>query len=394
MALLRKIPLTGAQLNIAFILLLVEFVRGAYLAAFLPIYTVKELALPVTVAGAAVTAHYIADTSIKSYLGYLLDRFSPRLIVILGLTLSFVGLAMTFYVQQPWAFVLASAIFGLGISPVWIVALSGVKEEDRASQMGALYTLWLIGLGAGPVVVNFFLDVSFIVSFWIHIALWIFALFFSFFIPNEKISSTHMPPIKKQMKMLWDRLKEMKPLLPGMILQTTAAGMLVPILPSFASKTLGLTYTQYSLLLIVGGGCAVLGMIPMGRLSDRKGKKWFLVLGFGVFSLALFSLTLSSTMYTSLIWAMIIGISYSAVLPVWNAILSYQVPDGHEGVGWGIFSSVEGIGVMIGPILGGWIANTYHENVTVCVSALLLGGIALFYFLFPYHRLTGKQEII
>lgn len=382
------------QIQVAVILFLVEFVRGAYLAAFLPIYTVQQLGLPVTVAGAAVTAHYIADTSIKSFLGYMLDRFSTRWIIIFGLIFSFLGLVLTFNIHQAWLFIVASAIFGIGISPVWIVALGKVKEEDRATQMGALYTLWLIGLGAGPVIVNFVLDKSYILSFWIQGVLWMIAILLSLGLPHEKIIAAHMPPVKKQLQLLWERIKNMKPLLPGMILQTMAASMLIPILPGFATKFLGLTYSQYSLLLIIGGASAVLGLIPMGRFSDRKGKKWFLVIGFAVFSFALFALTFQGNLYTSILWAVVLGISYAAVLPVWNAVLSYQVPDGQEGIGWGIFSSVEGIGVMFGPLLGGWIASLYQENVTLWVSGTLLGGIALFYFLFPFQRLLGKQEIL
>jgi MFS family permease len=182
----------------------------------------------------------------------------------------------------------------------------------------------------------------------------------------------------------------MKVLLPGMILQTTAAGMLVPILPSFATKSLGLTYSQYSFILILGGASAVLGLIPMGKFSDRGGKKWFLVIGFALFAICLASLTVSSNFYTTMANAILLGVSYAAVLPVWNAILSYQVPAGQEGLGWGIFSSVEGIGIMIGPMVGGWIASLYSENVTVWISAILLGGIALFYLLLPFQRVIGK----
>ncbi|HBI03075.1 MAG TPA: MFS transporter, partial [Paenibacillaceae bacterium] len=199
------------------------------------------------------------------------------------------------------------------------------------------------------------------------------------------------PPLKKQWNSLVERLKEMKVLLPGMILQTTAAGMLVPILPSFATKTLGLTYTQYSLILILGGTSAVLGLIPMGKFSDRGGKKWFLVIGFALFAICLASLTFSTNLYSSIAIAILLGVSYSAVLPAWNAILSYQVPEGQEGLGWGIFSSVEGIGIMIGPIVGGGIGSLYGENVTVWLSAILLGGIALFYLLLPFHRVIGKR---
>jgi MFS family permease len=375
---------------VTFILFLVEFVRGAYLASFLPVYTMEGLGLTLTVAGTAVTAHYITDTSIKTFLGYLLDRFSARLIIFVGLMISFAGLLLTIFGTQPWMIIVSSALFGIGVSPIWIVSLSKVKGKDRAAQMGTIYTMWLIGLGGGPVVINFFLDISLTLSYSLLGSLWLGTILCAFWVPNEKISSLPLPPLKKQWRSLVERLKDMKVLLPGMILQTTAAGMLVPILPSFATKSLGLTYSQYSFILILGGASAVLGLIPMGKFSDRGGKKWFLVIGFALFAICLASLTVSSNFYTTMANAILLGVSYAAVLPVWNAILSYQVPAGQEGLGWGIFSSVEGIGIMIGPMVGGWIASLYSENVTVWISAILLGGIALFYLLLPFQRVIGK----
>jgi MFS family permease len=100
-------------------------------------------------------------------------------------------------------------------------------------------------------------------------------------------------------------------------------------------------------------------------------------------------LTISSSIKTSITLVMLMGFAYSALLPAWNATLSYHVPENQEGLGWGIFSSVEGIGVMLGPVIGGWVADWHSEYYTVMVSAIMLGVIALFYFLFPFNRLIG-----
>lgn len=376
---------------LVFILFCTEFARGAYLVSFLPSYSVNQLGISVAAVGIAISAHYVTDTVGKSLIGWLLDRFSMRLIVFTGMSISIIGLIFTLNAKQPWFLIVTAALFGVGVSPIWIVALSKVNKDQRASQMGLLYSLWLIGLGSGPVVINFFIGKSFNMAFAIIIAVWLFALLLSTRISRKKISSVEMISIRKQIKMLWNRLKQMKPLLPGMLLQTMAAGMLVPILPIFATKHLGLTYTQYSYVLIAGGACTVIGLIPMGKWSDKTEKKWFLVLGFAFFTLALFGLTKSNSFTTALIWAMILGISYAAVLPAWNAILSYQVPEEQQGLGWGVFSSIEGIGIMIGPSLGGWLADWQSSTFTVLISAGILGLIALFYLLYPFNRLVNHH---
>lgn len=384
--------MNGEFLQGVLILFFVEFVRGAYLVNFLPSYAVNRLGISMSIVGLAVTVHYVVDTLSKSLLGYLLDRLSPRVVVHSGLLLSFLGLLMTPSSHYPWLLVLANALYGIGVSPIWLVCLSRVEEGQRATQMGLLYTVWLVSLGLGLVVINFFIDWSFLLAYWLLVVLWLFAWLLSLRISNRKTAVMGFIPFPKQLQLLWERLKNMKALLPGMILQTTSGGMLVPVLPSFATKYLGFTYSQYSYVLIVGGICAVLGMIPLGRMSDVWSKKWFLVGGFACIAFALYFLTYSSSLGMAMFWAVVAGVSYASLLPAWNAILSYHVPTGQKGLGWGIFSSVEGIGVMIGPVLGGRIADLFNEGVTVLVSALLLGGISLFYLLFPSNRLLGEAQ--
>jgi MFS family permease len=374
------------------ILFLVEFVRGAFLVSFLPTYAVNALGFSAATVGLAVSVHYITDTLIKCFAGYLLDRFSLRLIVQAGLLTSFAGLLLMNNVHQLWLLITAAGLFGIGISPIWLVCLSKVGPEHRAEHMGLLYTCWLAGLGSGPVVINFIIDRSYSLSFWIMVGLWILGWILSLFISNKQESAPTQISIQKQISLLWERLRSMKSLLPGMILQTTAAGMLVPILPGFASKFLGLHYSEYSYVLIAGGACTILFLVPMGKLSDRWGRRWFLIAGFAVFSITLYSLPWMSMLWQAILLAGILGFSYAAVLPAWNAILANQIPQGQEGMGWGLFSSIEGVGVIIGPVLGGWIADMYSEKVTVWISALLLGVIVVYYLLIPPEKTQQKLK--
>nr|WP_324617819.1 MFS transporter [Cohnella cholangitidis] len=297
------------------ILFLVEFVRGAALISFLPIYGDKALGLELDVIGAAITAHYITDTGLKLAIGYLLDRLSVRMVVSVGLLFSFIGIASLQFADIPWVFIMAAAIYGIGISPIWIVCLTRVKEDQRATQMGFLYTVWLVGLGSGPVATNLLLDYNLGLTYWIMSGVALTSLVLSLFIAGGRSVHIDVVPFKQQLAILGNRLKEMKLLMPGMVLQTLGAGMLLPILPSFAVNGLGMTASHYSLLLIIGGGCTVVGLIPMGKLSDSLGKKWFLIVGFLAFGVVLFALTQQPPIALALFWAFVLGISYAAVLP-------------------------------------------------------------------------------
>ncbi|GAV14941.1 MFS transporter [Paenibacillus sp. chi10] len=384
---MKKIRALGMGRDIvllAVILFFVEFVRGAALVSFIPIYGQNILYISLAIIGAATTAHYLTDTLLKTAIGYLLDRFPARLIINIGLLISLTGIALFHYGNIPWVFILAAALYGVGISPVWIVCLTKVKEDQRAAQMGFLYMIWLVGMGAGPVVLNLILDYKPAISYWLLVALSTVAWLLSFFVAGGKQAERISVPFREQWEALREKLKAIKPLLPGMILQTLGASMLVPILPTFVAESLSFTeHREYSLLLLLGGGCTVLGLVPMGKWSDKSSRKPFLVIGFGIFALTLASLSLHPSKLVAYGLAVVLGLSYSAVLPAWNALLALYVPSGQKGLGWSLLSTVEGIGVLIGPVLGGFIASATSASMVVWISAALFGIVSIVYLLFP-----------
>ncbi|WP_374018455.1 MFS transporter [Paenibacillus thiaminolyticus] len=382
---LRGLGLGREIALLAIILFFVEFVRGAALISFIPIYGKNTLHISLAIIGTAITAHYLTDTILKMGIGYLLDRFSPPLIINAGLLISFAGIGLFYYGASDWLFIAAAALYGVGISPVWIVCLTKVKEENRAAQMGFLYMIWLVGMGAGPVVLNLIVDKHPQTAYLLLFALSGIAWVLSFFIGGgrQQLADAAPVPFRQQWDALLVKVKAMKPLLPGMILQTLGASMLVPILPTFAAEALSFSSQQYSVLLVLGGGFTVLGLVPMGKWSDRVGRKPFLIIGFGIFGLALASLSLYPSVIFAYGLAVLLGISYSAVLPAWNALLALYVPPGHKGLGWSLLSTVEGIGVLLGPVIGGVIANASSAGTVIWISAGLFCAISIIYLLFP-----------
>jgi MFS family permease len=235
------------------------------------------------------------------------------------------------------------------------------------------------------------LDYSTQITYYLLIALSFVCWGLALFISNRQSSAVTSLPVREQFSVLFERLRHMRLLLPGMVLQTMGAGMLVPILPSFAEDRLGLSGAQYSMLLLAGGVFTVLGLIPMGRLSDRLGgKKWFLVIGFGGIGSGLYALGMSPPLWQSVMLAGVLGLSYAALLPAWNALLANYVPPMQQGLGWGIFSTVEGIGGMIGPVVGGTLASWYGQPSVIWCSAAFYILIGFFYIWFPFRAFTDN----
>ncbi|WP_080833050.1 MFS transporter [Cohnella massiliensis] len=371
------------------ILFLTEFIRGAALISFLPIFGKNSLGLNLDVIGIAITAHYLTDTVVKLAMGYLLNRWSVKLVVGGGVIATLAGMLLIGYAEWPWLFIAASGLLGIGISPIWIVCLTHVRENRRGTQMGILYTVWLVGLGSGPVVSNLLLEIGYALTFWVMVGVAFASCLLSLLIPGSSHAELNVVPFSRQLAQLGVRLREMKLLIPGMVLQTLAAGMLVPILPSFAEDHLGMSPTHYSILLFAGGAFTAVGLIPMGRLADRFGKQWFLIAGFCVFGIALFALMLGPPLALSFAFAAVLGIAYSAILPAWNALLAAYVPKDQRGLGWGVLSTVEGLGGMIGPSLGGLAAASFGEPFVVGSAGAIFIVICIVYLLFPIRLFRG-----
>lgn len=392
---IRSLGLGPEILMLAVILFIVEFVRGATLISFIPIFGKGELGVSLAIIGTAITAHYLTDTVLKMGIGYLLDRWSSRLLINIGGLISLIGFALFIWGQSPWIFILAAAIYGVGISPVWLVCLTKVKEDNRAAQMGFLYTIWLVGMGAGPAVLNVIMDFKPNWSYPLLLILLAAAWLLSFILPKDPARTGNRDalrsvPLQEQWTALKGQLSAMKPLLPGMILQTLGVSMLVPILPTFAEQNLSLTNTQYSLLLLAGGAFTVIGLVPMGKWSDKTGRKPFLYTGFAIFALTLGSLGFSPSIGVAFALAIVLGLSYAAVLPAWNALLALYIPKGQKGLGWSLLSTVEGIGVLLGPVVGGVLAEQLSVPTVVWISAILFGLIAVIYLLFPARWFAEK----
>lgn len=380
--------------RLAVVLFFMEWVRGAFLVAYLPAYALEGGGLSSSIVGIAVSVHYLTDSLIKGFTGYLLDRFSARKVLHGGFALSLVGLLLMATTHDAWILLAASACLGAGFSPVWIICMSQIREENRAQQAGILYAYWMAGLGLGPVTLNL------VMGWGLSISLFIIGLFFAagwIMAAALTLDDTAMVKrpeltVNQQFAALWDKVKKGGFLVPGMVLQTTAGGILAPFLTSFAVKHVGLSHSQLSIVLLMGGAGVIALLVPMGKWFDHIGGRWFLVIGFGIFSAALFGLTSISSFTGAMGFSLLLGCAYAALLPSWNALMACYIPEDSVGTSWGLLFSIEGLGVVIGPLIGGWLASAGNELLPFQVSASMFGLISVVYLLSPSRLFAPKER--
>ncbi|MCL6638326.1 MAG: MFS transporter [Firmicutes bacterium] len=395
---LKSILTSRRELGLITILFLQEFVRGAFFLTFLPLYAVTYLGISVTAAGLSVSAHYLVETLCKGAAGWQLDKHG-RPVLLAGLFLSFAALLLMKLFPSPPTLLLGSALFGLGVSPVWLAVITGVAPvqlKDRAARMGVVFAVWLAGGGSGPVVVNFFISRDYNVAFTLLLLIWALTVIIALAAapgtkgtPGNEAGFSLLDELRKVMK----KKAVTRILLPGMFLQTLAAGVLVPLLPVYAQKTIGLSPNQYALLLMSGGAAAAFSFLPMGRLSDRVRLQTLLGTGFGLSAASLLLFAFARGPGSACFMAALVGFSYAIVLPAWNNLLAKVIPQEKQATGWGIFATIEGLGVALGPAMGGTLADRAGMSAALLFSTGALAVMSCFYFLYPVEKLfvTGGK---
>lgn len=366
-----------------------EFTRGAFFLTFLPLYAVYHLHLTVAAVGLATSVHYGTQTVYNTMAGWQVDR-ARRPTVLSGLALGLVSLIIMRLHPVSLVLIVASAVFGLAMAPIWLAVISQVapvEHEERTTRISTVFMVWLGGAGLGPVAITFVLGMNERLAFGFLIATFSIALLLA-------AGSTASTPSKslpaseflRDLQRLFREMSVTRLLIPGMFLQTMTASMLLPVLPVYMEK-IGFTHSEYGFLLLTGGAFAAGLFVPMSRVVDRYPLKYLLFLGFGLIALIFMLFTRVKSLYPIYAMAAMAGISYAIVLPAWNSLLAKAIPPDRQATGWGVFSTVEGAGAAIGPVLGGILAKDLGYHSPFAFGTVIFLVMALFYLLYPAKKL-------
>jgi len=124
-------------------------------------------------------------------------------------------------------------------------------------------------------------------------------------------------------------------------------------------------------------------IVPLGRLADMLGRRWMYAIGFTVFIIGSLLCGLSSTI-TFLIIARILQAFGAAMLQANSvAIITAATPIRDRGKAIGIQASAQGVGLSLGPAIGGALVQflgwrwIFYVNIPVGIIGTLLGILLL-----------------
>lgn len=364
------------------ILFLMEFARGMYVLSYVNyLPTVTSIAVAVT--SAALSIHFISDAATNFVIGFLLKKFGTKIVLNLGFLFAFLSLFLIiFFPAHPIIIIISAIMLGIAVSPIWVIMLSSVEESQRGKQMGYVYFAWLLGLLVGWAFMNVLVKIhptrfAFTMSLVVIIA-WIL-----YYFVDVKLTNYNTKPVKEQLGQIVEVMKRHMILFPGILLQGASISALLPILPTYATKVVGVTTIEYTVAIAIGGiGCAI-SMLFLSKIIDKNSTGFMyavIFVGFILFTLFIFGLSLVNNIIVVWIVAVFIGLMYGILLPAWNTFMAGHIDPSEQEETWGVFNSVQGFGSMIGPLFGGLIAQFSNGlNNTFYVSAFIFLLLAIFY---------------
>jgi len=177
-----------------------------------------------------------------------------------------------------------------------------------------------------------------------------------------------------------------------MLISMLGFGIVVPLLPIYADQ-MGATALEIGLI-NAGFSLALLAALPfMGRLSDRFGRKVFLITGLAILTVASLGFIWAQTPLQLILVRIFQGIGASMHLPIAQAYLGDITPKGEEGKWMGHFSAILFSGMSIGPLFGGVLTDLFSVNTTFLVmAALCLTGLIATIVFLPEVALKTSSE--
>jgi MFS family permease len=374
------------------ILFLMEFARGMYILSYLSLLpTATTIAVGIT--STAISIHFISDAATNFVIGFLLKRFGSKIVLTSGFLLAFASLFLVIWLPtNPIVLIASAMLLGIAVSPIWVIMLASVEEKSRGKQMGYVYFAWLLGLLVGMITMNLIFkfdptNFAFMMSLVVLIA-WIL-----YYFVKIRLTNYNTRPVSEQLGQIVDVTKKHLILFPGILLQGASITALVPILPIYATKVVGVSTVEYTIAIIIGGvGCAI-SMLFLSKIIDNNGKTFMYAMifgGFVLYAIMIFALSLITNIY--IVWglAIFIGLMYGLLLPAWNTFMAAHIHPDEQEETWGVFNSIQGFGSMIGPIVGGLIKEfTKSVNNTFYFSAAVFLLLAIFY---GYYFISNKNK--
>jgi len=342
-------------------------------------WTNTEASLPYTVCIAVLAF-------VTIFGGRLQDKYGPRIIALIGGLLFGAGLIGSAFAENPTVMVLTfGVISGLGMGFGYAAATPCAIKWFDPRKKGLITGIVVSGIGLSAVYIapltNYLLKSSDIQQTFLFLGiLSIIAMtVFSLILRNPPVGyvpavNAKKPATKHSADYRWQDMIKTRPFIllwSTYLMSATAGLMLIGHIASIA--LVQANWKAGFILVVVLAIFNATGRITGGILSDKVGRTNAMYLAFGLQAVNMFLFAFYTSIPLLMVGTAVAGLSYGAIFSLFPAITADFFGIKNLGVNYGIIFTGWGVAGVIGPIIGGRVADlTGTYNVSYIVAGVML----------------------
>ncbi len=329
--------------------------------------------------------------------GWALDRYGPRIVILLMGLFTGLSLLLTSQTNSSWQlFITYSLLLAIGTGAIYVVTMSTVSrwfDKKRGLALGIAGS----GAGLGPFVMapfatylisSFDWRIAYIV---IGLIAWLIVIPVSRLLKKEPHEIGTVPDgLNSPAKDINNEIESTQPIDFSLlqVLKTRNFLLLISIWLFYGSSLLlilthvvphatdiGFSAGEAATILSLVGGTSIAGRVIMGRVSDSIGRKTTAIICSLLLAGALVWLIWAEDLWMLYLFALVYGFAQGGFVPPITAIVSDIYGLRNIGKILGVQEIGYGIGAAIGPAIGGFIfdiKNSYSLAFLLGAGAVLI----------------------
>ena len=159
---------------------------------------------------------------------------------------------------------------------------------------------------------------------------------------------------------------------------TVCSAMVWSVISLFIADDLSGTKTQIGLIYMLSGAIGVIFGPSLGRISDRVGRRPVLLSSMACFTLYFVLCFFARNVLDMFLIALLEGVGWMTLGSTGPALVADIVPAKERGWAMGMYNRTTGVGWMMGPAVGGFLADAIGFRSTFLLSTgLMISGLLM-----------------
>lgn len=375
--------------------MVVNTVGNSFLWPLNTIYMHDHLGQSLTVAGLVLMANSGAAIFGNLLGGHLFDRIGGYKTILIGTVLTMLGLLVLTFWHSWYPYVILLTFIGFSggmIFPCMFAMVGSAWPEGGRKAFNAIYLAQNLGVAFGPalagIVAGFSFDYIFAANFVMYIVFFLFVLKYkripqgSAVAPKNVISESGKSSDRATLMALYI-------LGIGFLLGWAVYSQWTTTVSTYTQEV-GISLQQYSLLWMINGFLIVLGQPLIAPIVKKVGNRYqiLMVTGVVIFIISFAVLSVAESFHAFIIAMVILTFGEMFVWPTVPTVVSAFSPPGKDGFYQGLINSFSTTGRMIGPLMGGLLADHLgmHFTFYVLIGILIVSIVPYLLYQIPLRK--------